>query len=133
MLYGYFILDGTASFLDESILELALSESDVIISHSFISFALGVMLYIYLKLTDKTYRFSLDKLKLVGSIFETMGEFTYVYALANGNASIVSPFIASYSAITIILSSVFLKEKLRWIQYVFVVLILLGVVILSLE
>jgi uncharacterized membrane protein len=129
---AYFVLDGVASFLDEYILEFNMEESEIIIAFSFIYYIIGIIVYIYGKLKYKDFNVSFDKFKATGTIFETLGEYTYVYALASGNASIISPFIASYSAISIIFSRIFLKEKLRKGQYLFVTLIMVGIIILSL-
>jgi len=131
--FGYFILDGVASFLDAWTLEGWLHPDDILISHSIISFAVAIGCYIYLKLKDKSYKIQLDKPKLMGSALETAGEFTYIYALATGFASIVSPFVASYSVVTIILSRIFLKEKLKARQYIWAAAALVGVIMLSIE
>ena len=131
--FGYFILDGVASFLDAYALEGRMIEDDMLISHALISFTVGIGCYIYLKIKDRAYKFELDKPKLMGSALETAGEFTFIYALGSGMASIVSPFVASYSVVTIILSRLFLKEKLKPRQYIWITLVLLGVVLLSIE
>ena len=130
---GYFILDGLASFLDEYTLEGAMIEEDILIAYALIYLVVGIFSYIYLKLKDKNYSFKLDKWKFGGSILETAGQYMYIYALGAGNASIISPFIASYSIITIILSRIFLKEKLKPYQYLWIALIIIGVGILSIE
>ena len=129
--FGYFILDGIASFLVGFTLEERMTEQDMVISHSFISFAVGIGCYIYLKIKDKNYKFKLDKPKLIGSVLETAGEYTYIYAMGAGLVSIVSPFVASYSVVTIILSKIFLKEKLKKKQYAWIICILLGIIFLS--
>ena len=128
---GYFILDGLASFLDEFTLEGFMNEDDMLISYALIYLVVGIICFIYLKIKDKDYKFKMDKTKFAGSIVETAGQYMFVYALASGDAAIISPFVASYSVVTIILSRIFLKEKLKWNQYLFIVLILTGVVILS--
>lgn len=133
MHFGYFVLDGVASFLDDFTLEGLMIEEDVLISYALIYLVIGVCCYIYLKLKDKSYKFELDKFKLIGSALETAGQYTYIYALGSGFASITSPFVASYSVVTIILSRIFLKEKLKMNQYIWIILILIGVVLLSIE
>ncbi len=130
---GYFALDGLASFGDAYMLDGSLSEDDTLVSHALISLAVGLACHVYLRIKDKNYRFKPDKMKLVGAAFETAGEYTYIYAMGAGMSSVVSPFVASYSAVTIILSRVFLKEKLNKIQYMFVLLIMAGIVALSFE
>ena len=131
--FGYFVLDGVASFLDEFSLEEALSENDVLISFALIYLAVGICCYIYLKVKDKSYKFELDKYKLTGSVIETLGQYTFVFALGSANAAIVSPFVASYSVVTIILSRIFLKEKLKNHQYILIALVIIGTIILSVE
>jgi len=131
--FGYFVLDGTASFLDEFTLEGGMIEQDLLISYALIYLVVGIFCYIYLKTKDKQYKFELDKYKLVGSVIETLGQYTFIYALGAGTATIVSPFVASYSIVTIILSRLFLKEKLKPRQYAVVTLVLIGVIMLSVE
>ena len=133
MLLGYFVLDGLASFLDEFTLEGAMLEEDMLISYALIYLVIGIACFIYLKVKDKSYKMHMDKLKFAGSLVETAGQYMYIYALGSGDASIISPFIASYSVVTIILSRIFLKEKLRIHQYIWVILIMVGVVMLSFE
>lgn len=130
---GYFLLDGVASFLDAYTLEDTLSEEDVLISYALIYLVVGVACHVYLRLRDKSYRLRLDKLKFAGTLFETAGQYTFVYAMGAGQSAIVSPFVASYSAVTIILSRLFLKEKLSKIQYFWAVVILAGIIALSFE
>ena len=130
---GYFILDGAASFLDEFYLEGTMEEADMLIAYALIYLAVGICCYIYLKIKDKSYKFQMDKLKFTGSILETLGQYTFIYALGAGNASIISPFVAGYSVVTIIASRIFLKEKLKKNQYIWIVCILAGIILLSLE
>lgn len=130
---GYFALDGIASFLDAYTLEETLSEEDVLISYALIYLVVGIVCHVYLRIRDKSYRLSLDKLKFTGTVFETVGQYTFIYAMGSGMSAIVSPFVASYSAVTIILSRLFLKEKLEKIQYLWIALIMIGIVALSLE
>ena len=72
-----------------------------------------------------------NKLKLLGTLLETAGQYTYIYAFAFGDAAIASPYIAAYSIVTVILSRIFLKEKLKKKQYILIGIILVALVILS--
>jgi len=129
--FGYFILDGVGSFLDEFTLQGRMSAEDMLISYALIYLVVGIGCYIYLKIKDKNYKFELDKYKFIGSIFETSGQYTFIYALGAGFASIVSPFVASYSVITIVLSRIFLKEKLKNLQYIWIIVAIIGIIMLS--
>lgn len=66
----------------------------------------------------------------LAAIFETMGQFTYVYALS-GAAVVTAPMISSYSIVSIILSRIFLKEKLNKKQYAVIALVMIGIAILG--
>lgn len=133
---GYLLLDGIGSFMDDYTLEADLSAEQVIIAYSFIYAVVGIIALIVLKFKDKEYKifdFKNNKLKLAGTLVETAGQYTYIYAFAFGDAALASPYIAAYSIVTIILSRIFLKEKLKRRQYVLIGLIIAAMVTLSFE
>ncbi len=133
---GYWFLDGIGSFMDDYTLETNLSAEQVIIAYSFIYGIIGVICAIIVKLKDKDYKYikvKENKLKLLGTLVETAGQYTYIYAFAFGDAALASPYIAAYSVVTVILSRIFLKEKLSKKQYVLIALILAGMITLSIE
>ena len=133
---GYFLLDGIGGFMDEALLDISLSEEQLLIAYSVLYFIVGFISYIYLKATKKItklYDIKNDKKKILGTLIETAGQYTYIYAFAFGAASIASPFVAAYSVVTIILSRIFLKEKLKVRQYAMIVLVMVGLVLLSIE
>ena len=133
---GYLFLDGIGSFMDDYTLEADLSAEQVIIAFSFIYCFVGIICGILLKVKDKRYRiFQLkqNKLKLIGTFIETAGQYTYIYAFAFGEAALASPFIATYSIITILLSKLFLKEELTKKQYILIALIVIAMITLSFE
>ncbi len=68
--------------------------------------------------------------RLGAAVFETAGQFAYVRVIG-GNGMIAAPMIAAYSIVSIILSRIFLKEKLPWKQYVAVTVVMLGIIILG--
>ena len=133
---GYWFLDGIGSFMDDYTLEANLSAEQVIIAYSFIYGIIGVICAIIVKIKDRDYKYTKvkeNKLKLLGTIVETAGQYTYIYAFAFGDAALASPYIAAYSVVTVILSRIFLKEKLSKKQYVLIALILAGMITLSIE
>ena len=133
---GYWFLDGIGSFMDDYTLEANLSAEQVIIAYSFIYGIIGVICAIIVKIKDKDYKYTKvkeNKLKLLGTLVETAGQYTYIYAFAFGDAALASPYIAAYSVVTVILSRIFLKEKLSKKQYVLIALILAGMITLSIE
>lgn len=133
---GYWFLDGIGSFMDDYTLEANLSAEQVIIAYSFIYGIIGVICAIIVKIKDRDYKYTKvkeNKLKLLGTLVETAGQYTYIYAFAFGDAALASPYIAAYSIVTVILSRIFLKEKLTKKQYVLIGLILAGMITLSIE
>lgn len=132
---GYWFLDGIASYMDDYTLEADLSAEQVIIAFSLIYCFVGIICTIILKLKDKDYKFEMkkDKLKLIGTLIETLGQYTYIYTYAFGDAALASPYIAAYSIVTVILSKIFLKEKLQKKQYILITIILIGMITLSFE
>ncbi len=91
----------------------------------------SILIFIYIKFIKKQKIIIKEqKNRLGAAIFETIGQFTYVYALS-GNAIVVAPIISAYSIISIILSRIFLKEKLSIKQYIMIALVMLGIVLLG--
>ena len=68
--------------------------------------------------------------RLVAAVFETAGQFTYVYAMS-GQGAIAAPMIAAYSIVSMILSRIFLKEKLTWLKYLLIGVVMVGIAILG--
>ena len=70
--------------------------------------------------------------RIAASVFETAGQFTYVYAMA-GNASVAAPMVASYCAVAVLLSRITLREKLRPMQYAAIAIIFAGIVLFGIS
>lgn len=68
--------------------------------------------------------------RLAAACFETAGQFFYVRVIG-GNAVVAAPMIASYCVVSVILSRIFLKEKLPGKQYISVALSILGIILLG--
>lgn len=96
---------------------------------TFALFALG--LFIFMK--AKKVKFGpipQHKDKILAAIFETAGQFTYVYALS-GNGVIAAPIISSVCIVSLLLSRIFLKEKLSWKTYAFIAVVIIGILLLA--
>jgi drug/metabolite transporter (DMT)-like permease len=130
----YCIIDGLGSFADALYLdELALmAESEALLAYEFTFFICAVISFIFLRFVKKE-KFNIFKEKDGGiaAIFETAGQFFYVFALA-GNALFVAPIVASYSIVAVVLSRIFLKEKLSRQQYIVIGVVLAGIALLGL-
>ena len=96
---------------------------------TFALFALGLFLFMKAKKV-KFGAVPMHKDKILAAIFETAGQFTYVYALS-GNGAIAAPIISSVCIVSLLLSRVFLKEKLTWKTYAFIAVVIVGILLLA--
>ena len=96
---------------------------------TFALFALG--LYIFMK--SKNVKFGpvpQHKDKILAAVFETAGQFTYVYALGGVDA-VAAPILSSVCIVSMLLSRIFLKEKLSWKTYAFIFVVIIGILLLA--
>lgn len=129
----YCIIDGMGTFLDAIYLDqLSLISEDVaLISYELTFFIYGLIVYLYLHFIKKEkIVIKNEKNKVFASLFETAGQFTYVYAISS-HSIITVPIVACYSALSILLSRIFLKEKLTKFQYIALLLIFIGIIVLG--
>lgn len=131
ILYALFDALGTAAdgiYLDE--LQL-IGEDSALLAYEFTWFICAVIAYIYISVIKKE-KFNVFKQPVRGAaaVFETAGQFFYVFAMST-NAVIAAPLIASYSIVSVILSRIFLKEKLNKQQYALIVMVMIGIAILG--
>ncbi len=138
ILYCVFDTIGTAAdgiILDEST-GLGFGEIDVIILYGLTFCAVGIGSWLYLLIrTKKPYNpFAIKEIKTKGvaALCEEFGQVFYVYAMAS-KPMLAAPMIASYCIISVILSRVFLKEKLRSSQYLCVLAVVVGIVLLGIS
>ena len=65
-------------------------------------------------------------------MFETIGQFFYIYALADSeHVAFAAPIISAYCVVSVLWSRLFLKEKLSWKHYGMIALVVAGIVILG--
>ena len=96
---------------------------------TFALFALG--LFIFMK--AKKVKFGpvkQHKDKILAAVFETAGQFTYVYALGGVDA-VAAPILSSVCVVSLLLSRIFLKEKLSWKTYAFITVVIVGILLLA--
>ena len=96
---------------------------------TFALFALG--LFIFMK--AKKVKFGpvpQHKDKILAAVFETAGQFTYVYALGGVDA-VAAPILSSVCVVSLVLSRIFLKEKLSWKTYAFIAVVIVGILLLA--
>ena len=96
---------------------------------TFALFALG--LFIFMK--AKKVKFGpvpQHKDKILAAVFETAGQFTYVYALGGVDA-VAAPILSSVCVVSLLLSRIFLKEKLSWKTYACIAVVIIGILLLA--
>lgn len=127
----YCVIDGLGSFMDAYYLENLMSEAQANVSYEYTFLICAVLAWIYLVVVRKQkFNVLREKTFCAGALCETAGQFTYVYAIA-ANAIVAAPMIASYSIFSVLLSRIFLKEKLKGKQYLAILLVMIGIAILG--
>ena len=144
MPFVYALLDAFGTFLDDAffliedvanspLVDVTEDTIEAVANTSyeltFAIFALG--LYIFMK--SKKVKFGplpQHKDKVLAAVFETAGQFTYVYALGGVDA-VAAPILSSVCVVSLLLSRIFLKEKLSWKTYVFIGIVIIGILLLA--
>jgi len=128
----YCLLDGAGTFLDAVYLDKLelISEDTALVAYEFTFLIYGIISYIYLQAKKVSLNIFKEKNKISAAIFETSGQFFYVFAMS-GNSTISATVIGSYCILSLLLSRIFLKEKLTKLQYIAIFLVISGIIILS--
>lgn len=129
----YAVLDaiGTAAdgiYLDELSL---ISEDAALLAYEFTWLLYAIIALVYLTVIKKqNFNIFKEPVRTSAAVFETAGQFFYVFAMSN-NAVIAAPLIASYSIVSVILSRIFLKEKLSKQHYLLIIIVMIGIAVLG--
>ena len=144
MPFLYALLDAFGTFLDDAfflvedvaaspLVDITEETIEAVANTSyeltFALFALG--LFIFMK--SKGVKFGSvpqHKDKILAAVFETAGQFTYVYALGGVDA-VAAPILSSVCVVSLLLSRIFLKEKLSWKTYAFIAVVIFGILLLA--
>ena len=140
MPFCYAIIDALGSFLDIFFLEMETSpligiteeNIELVANISYeLTFAIcGLILFIFMKLKQVRFELPKQKDKFAAAVCETAGQLTYVYAMS-GNGAISAPIISCVCVVSLLLSRIFLKEKLTRKQYLFISIIIVGILMLA--
>ena len=157
MPFCYMVLDAVGTFLDifytndvETTLLVSVTEdtlehtANCAYELTFFLAAIGILIFLKIK---KVKFFDLgensqenrgffakildQKWKILAAIFETVGQATYLFALSEGEGVAAVILGAGTVIISLILSRVFLKERLGILQYAFIAIIMSGIILLS--
>lgn len=127
----YAVVDAFATFLDDVYLSKILTPEEALISFELTFCAVALISLFYLIVVKKErYRLKEEKFNILGGIFETAGQFFYVYALT-GNSVVAAPLMSIDGIVAVIFGRIWLKEKLNKNQYITIIMITIGVFILG--
>ncbi len=128
---AYCLLDAAGTFADELVLE-TLNEDSANVAYELTFLVSGIACFIYTCIIKKQKLIpKVEGPKYMGAIFETAGQFTYIMALASGEAALAAPIISSYCMASVLWSRLFLKEKLSWRHYACIAVTFAGILIMG--
>ena len=140
MPFCYAVIDAVGSFLDIFFLEMETSplvgvteeNIELVANISYeLTFAIcGLILFAFMKWKRVKFELPKQRDKVVAAVCETAGQLTYVYAMS-GNGAIAAPILSSVCVVSLLLSRIFLKEKLTKKQYLFIGIIIVGILMLA--
>ena len=140
MPFCYAVIDALGSFLDIFFLEMETSpligvteeNIELVANVSYeLTFAIcGLILFAFMKFKRVKFELPKQRDKVLAAVCETAGQLTYVYAMS-GNGAIAAPILSSVCVVSLLLSRIFLKEKLTKKQYLFIGIIIAGILMLA--
>ena len=146
MPFLYALLDAVGTFLDDAffliedvanspLVDVTEDTIEAVANTSYeLTFALfALCLFIFMKARKVKFGpIPQHKDKILAAVFETAGQFTYVYALGGVDA-VAAPILSSVCVVSLLLSRIFLKEKLSWKTYVFIGIVIIGILLLAIS
>lgn len=129
----YCILDALGTFGDALVMDTLeiVSEEEAEIAYEFTFLLCAIAAFVFLVFIKKQkFRLWDEREKGAGALCETAGQFFYVYAISD-NAIMAAPLISSYCLFSVVLSRIFLKEKLTFRQYAAIGVAVCGIVIMG--
>ena len=128
----YCLLDALGTFADSLVLE-TLNEDSANVAYELTFLLAGLVCFVYVVFVKKGKLLPRREApKYIGALFETAGQFAYIYAIADSaHVAMAAPIISSYCVASVLWSRIFLKEKLSKKHYAMVLLVVIGIVILG--
>lgn len=128
----YCLIDGLGTFLDALYLDKfeIVTENVALVAYEYTFLLLAIFGIFYLRHKGEKITIKKNGTMWAAAIFETIGQFFYVFAMA-ADSTINASIVGSYCILSLLLSSIFLKEKLSLPKYVFLFIAIVGIVILA--
>lgn len=129
---AYCILDAAGTFADNRVLE-TLDEGSANCAYELTFLVAAVICFIYVVIIKRQKLVPRREApKYTGAIFETAGQFAYIYALADTrHVALAAPMISAYCVASVLWGRIFLKEKLSWKHYLMIAFVVAGIVMLG--
>ena len=129
---AYCLLDAAGTFADSLVLR-SLDPDSANCAYELTFLAAAVICFIYVVIIKKDKLvFKAEAPKYAGALFETAGQFAYIYALADeAHVALSAPIISAYCVASVLWSRIFLKEKLSWKHYAMIALVVIGIVMIG--
>lgn len=128
----YALLDAAGTYADAVVLE-TLNEDSANVAYELTFLVSGIVCFIYVVLIRRSRLIpKREGPKYLGAIFETAGQFAYIYALADtAHVALSVSIIGAYCVVSVLWSWIFLKERLSWKHYLMIALVAAGIVVLG--
>lgn len=128
----YCLLDALGTFADSRALEI-INEDSANVAYELTFLVVGLVSLFYVTVVKKQRLVAKQEApKYTGAIFETIGQFFYIYALADTeHVAFAAPIISSYCVASVVWGRIFLKEKLSKKHYLCILTVVIGIVIMG--
>ena len=128
----YCILDAAGTFADSIVLE-KLNEDSANVAYELTFLFCGIICLIILLCKKERFTLRGEAPKYTGALFETAGQFAYIYAIADReHIALSAPIISAYCLASVVWSRIFLKEKLTFKHYLMIGIAACGIILLGL-
>ena len=141
----YCVIDALGTFVDSVLLReeptgtvldtlfpYVLDEECANVAYELTFLLMGILAAVYVfgvRREKLTFRRELPK--LAGGVFETAGQFAYIFAIGGDRPGFAAAVISAYCALSVVWSRIFLHEKLSWKHYAAILLAFAGIIILG--
>ena len=128
----YCLLDTLGTFADSQIIE-TLDENSANVAYELTFFLVGAVCKLYTDLVKKQRPvLALEVPKYAAAVFETVGQYLYIHAIADSaHVALSVPIISAYCVGSMLWGRVFLREKLSAKHYLMIALVVAGIIILG--
>lgn len=128
----YCLIDALGTFADSRVLEI-INEDSANVAYELTFLVVGLVSLFYVTVVKKQRLVAKQEApKYTGAIFETIGQFFYIYALADTeHVAFAAPIISSYCVASVVWGRIFLKEKLSKKHYLCILAVVIGIVIMG--